>query len=506
MTQPLQNRPNTLHVMHSWGGGLSKWVNDFCQYDTASNSFQLQSVGRVGVPGIELHLFSVAPAAVATQESLIFLKKWALSKPITSTTIYSLEYQVILEEIFEVFKIDSVIVSSFIGHSLDILSVGTLPKIIVCHDYYPFCPAINIYFEETCMSCRSNRLKECFSHNAFNRFFPLATAEDWVSIRRSYVDLVTRYNIPLVVPSASVKKHLQGLSSRLQQANFVEISHGVEALSLAAPADQRFSAALNDASAGSARSRPRIVILGSIDYQKGFHLIQEVYPQLTRFSDLYFVGSGEKGEIFAKQKGVHVIKEYTHQDLPAIFKEVAPDLALLLSVWPETYSYTLSELFMLKVPVVATHLGSFADRIDEGATGFLVEPTADQLLVKVKDLLYGHRAKLDSVVETLTQMSHRTIPEMISDYSALIAIQPTQQSSDIYTFTESVLLSRQLSLDINKLDRKKSAWKFKRKNTFSERVPITARFTLLNSIKNRFPKTWERIKAPIIRIYTRITY
>ncbi|MEL6940590.1 MAG: glycosyltransferase, partial [Cyanobacteria bacterium J06598_1] len=252
--------------------------------------------------------------------------------------------------------------------------------------------------------------------------------------------------------------------------------------------------------------RPRIVILGSIDYQKGFHLIQEVYPQLTRFSDLYFVGSGEKGEIFAKQKGVHVIKEYTHQDLPAIFKEVAPDLALLLSVWPETYSYTLSELFMLKVPVVATHLGSFADRIDEGATGFLVEPTADQLLVKVKDLLYGHRAKLDSVVETLTQMSHRTIPEMISDYSALIAIQPTQQSSDIYTFTESVLLSRQLSLDINKLDRKKSAWKFKRKNTFSERVPITARFTLLNSIKNRFPKTWERIKAPIIRIYTRITY
>ena len=511
MIEPLKDRQNTLHVAHSWGGGLSKWVNDFCRQDIGSNSFQLQSIGRVGVPGIELHLFS---ATVSEQTdiplSLTLLKKWTLSAPITATAIYSVSYQIVLEEILETYQISRVIISSLIGHSLDILSFGSVPRIVVCHDYYPFCPAINIYFEGVCSSCRGSHLKDCFDRNVFNRFFPLATAEDWVSIRRSYVDLVTEYNVPLVVPSASVKKNLQLLSPRLRsQANFVEISHGVDAFERSRSAEQRSEASrdlLESVPKASATSRPRVVILGSVDYQKGFYLIREFYQRLARFSDLYFVGSGDIGEAVEQEIGVYVFKSYKRQDLPAIIDNISPDLALLLSVWPETYSYTLSELFMLKVPVVATNLGSFSDRLEDGVNGFLVEPVADCVLAKVEALLGERRADLDRVAENLTQTTHRTVKEMIGDYHRLIAAQLPQPLSKLYPFRESVLLSRQVSLDVNKLARKQSIWKLNRRTAFSERVPLTARFKILNRLKNRFPKAWERIKAPILQIYTRITY
>ncbi len=158
---------NTLHIMHSWGGGLKRWVDDFCKYDKTSRNFQLQSIGQIGTPGQELHFFSVS-----SEGALQLLKRWRFRNPITSTSVYRVEYQLILEEIYSEYQITAVIVSSFIGHSLDVLSFGDVQKLVVCHDYYPFCPAINIHFGDVCSSCSGSLLKKCFKDNSFNRFSP----------------------------------------------------------------------------------------------------------------------------------------------------------------------------------------------------------------------------------------------------------------------------------------------------------------------------------------------
>ena len=60
--------------------------------------------------------------------------------------------------------------------------------------------------------------------------------------------------------------------------------------------------------------------------------------------------------------------------LPALVARIAPDAALLLPTVAETFSYTLSELRSLGVPVIATRVGALAERIRDGIDGFLVDP------------------------------------------------------------------------------------------------------------------------------------
>ena len=46
-------------------------------------------------------------------------------------------------------------------------------------------------------------------------------------------------------------------------------------------------------------------------------------------------------------------------------------LAMSVSIVPETFSYTLSELWAAGIPVLATRLGAFGDRIVDGENGWL---------------------------------------------------------------------------------------------------------------------------------------
>lgn len=535
MQESLSYNFNILHVMHGWGGGLERWVNDFCRFDKRSHNFQLRSMGVPGVPGKEIHL-----SKSSSKNGLQPIKVWKLDKPITSTSIYSTEYQIILEEILNSYQIDFIIISSFIGHSLDLLSFGQVHKIIVCHDYYPFCPAINIYFDSICSDCKGSRLKGCFGNNNFNRFFPLANAEEWLLIRRSYLDLVGASHIPLVVPSASVERHLKLLAPSLQISRFVEISHGFDNQVLLTPSIQSSDSLLNVNYEIHHAQRPRIVILGSLALHKGLNLFKEIYQEIIQFADVYLIGSGSDGEIFSKEKGIHFLRQYSQEDLPILIKETSPDLALLLSVWPETFSYTLSELFTMRIPVLATNVGSFQDRIINNVNGFLVEPSSDKILEKVKSLFAKYPfSELYRIKNDLRDIPHRDIGEMIDDYYRLmdrlrnepldyrdsqsqslpLEVMAEQafhhpRSSDISWLRDSVLLPRQLKIDFDAVSITLSNSNFElsrstplapldshtKSRRISKRVPLTNRFSLLKSVKSKFPETWEYCRINLVKL------
>ena len=126
---------------------------------------------------------------------------------------------------------------------------------------------------------------------------------------------------------------------------------------------------------------------------------------------------GSDGEIFSKEKGIYYLSQYSQEELPILIKEIYPDLALLLSVWPETFSYTLSELFIMRIPVLAINTGSFQDRIIDDVNGFLVESSSDKILEKVKSLFAKYPfSELYRIKNSLRDIPHRGIGEMIDDY------------------------------------------------------------------------------------------
>ncbi len=392
-----ERRPLQLHIVNSWGGGLDRWVRQYCEHDRKRDHLVLRSIGNWGVFGQRIALYR---SAVMDRP----LRYWELGYPIRATAVSHLEYRAILDEVIAEFGVEVILISSLIGHSLDALASG-LPTVFVAHDYYPFCPAVVIYFGEVCEQCELPRLTRCFAENEHNRFFRNVAADEWPALRRRFVELALPDPVRFVAPSESVARHWRTLLPALADKPFAIIPHGVDY----AP-EQLLQPPAND--------KLRVVVLGSLAPQKGRALLERVWPSIAKYVDLHLVGCGEEGEAFRGQPGITLIPSYRHEELAGIMAGIAPDAGLLLSICPETFSYALSELWLLGIPVVATNLGSFADRIQEGVNGFLCPPHVEAITEKLC-WIATNRTALDPPRTWLAGFRHRRIDEMVVDYHAL---------------------------------------------------------------------------------------
>lgn len=396
----ITRKPVQLHVAHSWGGGLDYWVRQYCGSDQGRDNLVLRSIGTWGAFGQRIGLYRSASMDRP-------LRYWDLGFPIRATVAAHLQYQAILREIIADFRIEAMLISSLVGHSLDALATG-LPTVIVAHDYYPFCPAVVIYFGEVCNQCPRDRLAACFAHNDQNRFFRNANADEWLNVRRRFSQLAQTDSVHFIAPSPAVIRHWQILMPELGDQQFTVIPHGLDFAPPRLPEP-------------SVRDKLRVVVLGSLAPQKGRALLEQLWPLIADQVELYLVGCDEDGDIFCNQPGITVIPHFRHAELAEIMAGIQPEVGLLLSVWPETFSYTLSELWLFGLPVVAVALGSFADRITEGVNGFLCPPHAEMIAARLHAIA-ADRTCLQSPRQWAANFRHRSIAEMIADYHALIPL------------------------------------------------------------------------------------
>ena len=392
--------PVQLHIAHSWGGGLDYWIRQYVENDPARTNLVLRSIGVWGAFGQRIALYR---SAAMDQP----LRYWDLAYPIRATATAHAQYRAILADIITDFGVEAILISSLIGHALDALATG-LPTVIVAHDYYPFCPAVIIRFGEVCRQCDSPRLERCFAENEQNRFFGNVRAEEWLSLRRRFARLVAAARVHLVVPTPTVARHWQTLVPELRSKTFRVIPHGLDfapgCLPMPPPGE-----------------RLRVVVLGSLALQKGRALLEQLWPLISERVELLLIGCHEDGEGFRRQPGITLIPHYRYEQLVELLADFQPEVGLLLSVWPETFSYTLSELWLLGLPVVATNLGSFADRIEDGVNGFRCEPQADAVAARLLALA-ADRSSLTPIRESLAHFRHRPVSAMIADYHTLIPL------------------------------------------------------------------------------------
>lgn len=393
-------RPRQLHLMHSWGGGLEKWVRSYCRSDDNHTNFVLTSIGTWGSFGSDLWLHrgidDATPVCV-----------WRLDPPIKGTVDTHAGYAAALSEIVERFGIDQIVISSLIGHSLEALRYP-LPKVMVCHDFYPFCPALNITFGEVCQECSESRLVACTKENPHHRFFRNVPPADWLALRLAFARAVTDLKIPLIAPTPSVRDYYSRLLPEIA-GSFHVVPHGAIPLDCA---PLKLEAVVEE-------EPLRIVVLGSIAPHKGGQLLEDAWREVRDACRLYLVGCGDYGKNLARDSRVTVLPQYRRKDLPKILDEIRPHVGLLPSVVPETFSYTLQELWEIGVPVLATRIGSFADRIEDGVNGFLCDPLAPAVVAAIRRLS-SERIALLRVHQNLRNMKVRTMQEMLGDYNRLL--------------------------------------------------------------------------------------
>jgi len=392
-----------LHVSHSWGGGLARWISDYARADGNNTHFILKSIGDWDASGKSLRLFN-------SIDENTCLRSWTLTTPIISSSPGSFEYSTILDEIIAEYSVSTILVSSLIGHSLDVYKKA-LSTLHVLHDFYPWCPPLYATWNTPCESCDQARLVNCLSANPAHRFFKDQTSGNFLAFRASFTTAINSRNIRLIAPSQSVKARWGQLAPELDPSRVTVIAHGLNQDMIDTFKTYRWD---------SRGPLQKLLVLGRLTAEKGEEILRSALPALLERCEVVLLGSGEGIKAPGRHPHLTIIPEYEPQELPALLGRLQPNCGLLLSTVPETFSYTLSELHAAGIPTIATRLGAFADRIEHGVTGWLIEPTAPALLACI-DHLERNADDLSRVRSAIANAPIKSSGEMVAEYADLIA-------------------------------------------------------------------------------------
>ena len=397
-----QDTVNSLHITHSWGGGVAQWVESFIDADRQGHHFQLRSEGpqRGLGAGQRLSLYT-------GNELNAPVVRWWLNPPIRSSSEENQQYREILGAIRKRHGIGRIIVSSLVGHSLDALRSG-LPTVQVLHDFYPGWPLLGVHPGPFLAEDREQRLQQALRHYDLLPDFRGQDAPAWNRLADRWHQAICEHEVKLAAPSESVARMLRQLDKRWRNVGINIIHHGMAPLAADRPITPR----------KRADGKLRLVIPGRIQEGKGQALLLAALPRLTQHAQVYLLGAGKHAEVFFGKAGVNIILQYQRRDLPRLMQTIGADVAALLSLVPETFSYTLSEMHYLGIPVIATRVGSLAERIQDGRNGWLIEPNADALTERVGKIA-ANRHVLEEIRENLRDIGHFSAADMVQRYDAL---------------------------------------------------------------------------------------
>lgn len=350
------HRPVLLHVLHGWGGGVQHFVESLMYAGHSHRHLALVAHGNSErhVPGESLALYDDLGAAP--------LAEWPLALGIGATALASLEYQAVLQRIIARFGVGQILVSSLIGHGMETLRTG-LPTSVVCHDYYPLWPLLHADFGDARADFSPTAIEAALKHPGNDFQFAETRPAVWRRLREDYVTTLLETKATLFCPSRTVHANLTRIEPRLAGLPWQQIPHGMAAWPEPVQVTEP-----------PAREGLRVLVLGRINGGKGEDLLAGLMPLRDPRIEFLLLGAGRAGMRFFGETGVHLRMDYQRDELPDLIRQFAPDLALIPVTVAETFSYTLSELWSLGVPVLATRIGALAERIVPGENGLLAEP------------------------------------------------------------------------------------------------------------------------------------
>jgi glycosyltransferase involved in cell wall biosynthesis len=354
--------PQTLHITHAWGGGIEHHVNLTC----AQSGYLLRPTreGQVELThpasGFALRLAMADLASLSP----------AVLDGLRQLNIHAIHYH------------------QWIGLPA---AIWNLPQALglaydfSVHDYYSFCPRV-VMLDHTgqfcgqapvsrCTICLKARPLEAEIDIAYRQLG--ATPEAWRGFHAEHLararqiiapskDAASRFSKAFPLKQVVVKPHEPPWKTA---PRFKPLPKPGQAL--------------------------RIAVIGAIGPQKGYdqllalaQMAETEAPQL-RF---YIVGYTQDDTPFEALGNVQITGKYKPHELQPLLAELDCHLALFLSPWPETYSYTLSEAVAAGLLPVAPDLGALRERMTKNRIGIVVPfPVANllEMLINIYTVKMG---------------------------------------------------------------------------------------------------------------------
>lgn len=228
---------------------------------------------------------------------------------------------------------------------------------VTLHDYAAACPRINMIDESGafCDTLDPDICQDCVNRNGS----PAGQVTIW-RWRMAYEAFLSRA-AHVFVPHGDLKDRLRPLFPRadFRVRPHPEIGGPMDIAPLARAADEPL----------------RVALIGAIGPHKGFDVLVACARAALRHNQpITFVVVGYCSDMTAvgELHNVEVTGPYRPGELPGLLEKSRCHLAFLPAVWPETYSYTLTQAFQAGLYPVCFDLGAPAARIREVAWGELL--------------------------------------------------------------------------------------------------------------------------------------
>lgn len=220
------------------------------------------------------------------------------------------------------------------------------------HDYYAICPAINLVDENGayCGAAGAGRCNECLARHEQNAYLEYESAEKW------------RANWERFLKGCEEVRVFSGASQKLLEKVYPTLDN----IRLVPHKPHTMLPLHKTAKTGKTLN---IGFVGAMDYKKGLQVVQRLAAEIKKQKcdiRLCLIGyTGDEGEnkIF-KETG-----KYRREQLPRLVLENDIDLFFIPAVWPETFSYTTSEIMAMNMPLAVFDIGAPAERVKDYARG-----------------------------------------------------------------------------------------------------------------------------------------
>lgn len=270
-------------------------------------------------------------------------------------------------------------------------SILLMPEQLPCsydvtvHDYYLACPQVTLADEEG-RYCGAPDEAGC------NQCLVKRPAPDNVSIEqwRQFGGLFLNAAERVFVPSYDTLKRMQGY---FPAANLILAEHEPALQSATVTAPERHV------------DEPlRILVLGALSVFKGADVLEACALQARAQRmplEFHLLGYAYRALRTKPFSHLHVHGAYHDAELADLIAEIKPHVVWFPGSCPETYSYTLSAVLEAGLPVVATDIGAFSERLAGREWTWLVQPD---------------RTTNDIITHFLTvqrQLTQRSAPELL---------------------------------------------------------------------------------------------
>jgi len=382
---------NILHVTHPWGGGIETYLDDMVRMfgESCTIYYLISDQGNLRV----VHAIS---GKVVT---------YRIGKPIKLTDYHRSDYRDLVRDILDYLDIQLVHLNSMLGHTYDLIEVAhqkDIPIVCTIHDYYFICPTFHMVKSDGsyCVTCEVGGVDlECLAQNSYLSCagYDGEKLADWRDEFRNVMGLIDEF----VFPSASARTLFEKYF-KIEQLKIMVISHG----------DSIQTAADSGCPGGN---ELKVGVIGSLWKHKGLSLVEYIVENNNDKDIVFF----HFGDISISSAKITKLGRYDQNKIVSLLKQYQIDVLLILSTWPETFSYTLSEAIKADIPTIVTNLGATRERVEALGIGWVVDYHEPRKILELLEYLKSNRNEVETRKSRLRQLEKQSLTDMKQQYLEL---------------------------------------------------------------------------------------